>query len=307
MEREMYDYVNNKPWNAGEYGERKNGAVTDSLVYIFDGAWRKATKYEALWGLCDESQNGNSYDGEHICSDGEWKEKALVTGSLWNMNPERFYQVQTPEVVECTGGDPGAMDDYGASCFQNTEGWWFAYDDTEENPGTEASFTPIDRNSDGSWKLIMADMSDGTIIPGGNLVDGEGLRVTISTAGGASDSPAIGGIGFYWTKSKSAIDISSHGGFCLDYSLSGAPMYVELGWNTDLYGFDIWRAPLSETNGKIPWSAFSQSGWDRNHSTTIATATENVVRLNIVLQNGNINEWTSEFTIHSLGWLDECD
>ena len=127
-EREMYDYVNNKSWNAGEYGERKNGAVTDTLVYIFDGAWRKATKYEALWGLCDESQNGNSYDGEHVCSDGEWKEKAIVAGSLWNMNPERFYQVQTPEVVECTGGDPGAMDDYGASCFQNTEGWWFAYD-----------------------------------------------------------------------------------------------------------------------------------------------------------------------------------
>ena len=87
-------------------------------------------------------------------------------------------------------------------------------------------------------------------------------------------------------------------------------MYVELEWNTDVYGFDIWRAPLSETNGKtlkIPWSAFSQSGWDKKHSTTIATATENVVRLNIVLQNGNINEWTSEFTIHSLGWLDECD
>lgn len=310
-EREMYDYVNNKPWNAGEYGERKNGAVTDTLVYIFDGAWRKATKYEALWGLCDESQNGNSYDGEHICSDGEWKEKALVTGSLWNMNPERFYQVQTPEVVECTGGDPGAMDDNGAACFQNTEGWWFAYDGTEANPGTEVGFTPISQNpEDGSWKLIMADMSDGSIIPGGNLVDGQGLRVTISTAGGASDSPAIGGIGFYWTKSKSAIDISSHEGFCLDYSLSGAPMYVELGWNTDVYGFDTWRAPLSETNGKtlkIPWSAFSQSGWDKKHSTTIATATENVVRLNIVLQNGNINEWTSEFTIHSLGWLDECD
>ena len=141
---------------------------------------------------------------------------SMAAGSLWNMDVDA-YQVQVPETVACdkTG------DDYGAACYQSTGGWWFAYvGDTKD--GQEMSFDPIDFNTDGTYKLITTDETDGSIIPGGNLIEGAGLQVTMSAAGGASSTPAIAGIGFNWTKAETPIDISAHTGYCVVYSWTGS-------------------------------------------------------------------------------------
>ena len=312
-EREMYDYVNNRPWSAGEYGERKNGTVTNTLVYIFDGTWRKATPQEAQWGICDSDAEGTVTEGNlYVCHNGVWEDYHYTqTGlSLWSMNSSLVYQVQTPEVVECTGGDPGAMDDYGAYCFQHTGGWWEVYDNSEEFDGVSSSVTPASRNVDGSWELITTDETDGSIIPGGNLQEGVGLHVNLTATGVDASTPGMIGIGFSWTKAETAINIAAHGGFCLTYSLVGASMLIELGWNESNYGFDTWYAELPEATGytvPIPWSNFNRDGWDKSHNTTISTATGNTTSLKFILKNGTNRAVTSEFTIQSLGWLDECD
>ena len=58
---------------------------------------------------------------------------AFAGGSLFDITWDKSlsWQVQTPEVVQCTGGAPGEMEDYGDACFKSTAGWWFAYDATD--------------------------------------------------------------------------------------------------------------------------------------------------------------------------------
>ena len=127
---------------------------------------------------------------------------SFAQGTLWNMTVDA-YQVQVPETRICdkTG------EDYGAACYESTGGWWFAYVG-DEDKGQVMTFSPIDHNDDGTYKLITTDPLDGSIIPGGNLIEGAGLQVTMSAAGGASSTPAIAGIGFNWTKAETPIDIS---------------------------------------------------------------------------------------------------
>jgi hypothetical protein len=87
-------------------------------------------------------------------------------------------------------------------------------------------------------------------------------------------------------------------------------MQMEMGWNRTTYGEDTWYVELIEGTHKmsLPWSAFRKIGWDKDHNTTtINTAAENAVRLNFRLINYNTTAMTSTFTLHSLGWLSECN
>ncbi|MBR2089771.1 MAG: hypothetical protein IJ905_05280, partial [Fibrobacter sp.] len=209
---------------------------------------------------------------------------SMATGSLWNMNVDA-YQVQVPETVACdkTG------DDYGAACYQSTGGWWFAYvGDTKD--GQEMSFEPIDYNTDGTYKLITTDETDGSIIPGGNLIENVGLQVTMSAAGGASSTPAIAGIGFNWTKAETPIDISANNGYCIVYSWTGSQaLQMELGWDEAANGYDSWYTSMPETKGStssldLPWAKFKQDGWDKAKQ-PITVAQTKAVSLKIRLKN----------------------
>ena len=231
---------------------------------------------------------------------------SMAAGSLWNMDVDA-YQVQVPETIACdkTG------DDYGAACYQSTGGWWFAYvGDTKD--GQVMSFDPIDTNPDGTYKLITTDETDGSIIPGGNLVEGVGLQVTMSAAGGASSTPAIAGIGFNWTKAETPIDISAHTGYCVVYSWTGSQaLQMELGWDEAANGYDSWYTSMPATTGSatssldLPWAKFKQDGWDKAKQ-PITVAQTKAVSLKIRLKNSTAAEVKGTLTIAELGWSGEC-
>ena len=229
---------------------------------------------------------------------------SMAAGSLWNMDVDA-YQVQVPETVVCdkTG------DDYGAACYQSTGGWWFAYvGDTKD--GQVMSFDPIDTNPDGTYKLITTDETDGSIIPGGNLVEGVGLQVTMSAAGGASSTPAIAGIGFNWTKAETPIDISAHTGYCVVYSWTGSQaLQMELGWDDTKHpDYDTWYAilPPGSKNLDLPWSKFKKDGYAKKDPTTIEDATTKAVSMKIRIKNPNSAEVSGTLTLSELGKAGEC-
>ena len=233
----------------------------------------------------------------------------FAAGSLWSISEGKnySYQVQTPEVVQCTGGDPNSMDDYGAACYQSTGGWWFAYDATKDLAGTTASVTPADKNTDGTWKLITTDETDGSILPGGNLDATKGIWATMSTTGVDASTPGVVGLGFNWTKAETAINITSNGGFCIAYSSNGSTVQMELGWNASTYGDDTWFFELPDGANAItiPWSMFDQEAWDTKHSTTVADATDNSISIKFRIKNGSTTPMQNTFAIQELGWQAE--
>ena len=225
---------------------------------------------------------------------------SMATGSLWNVNVDA-YQVQVPETVDCdkTG------DDYGAACYQSTGGWWFAYVGDEKH-GQTMSFDPIEKIDDGIYKLILYDeWYDG------NLIEGVGLWVTMSAAGGDSSTPAIAGIGFNWTKAETPIDISTHDGYCIEYSWTGSQaLQMELGWDEKANGNDSWYAELPATPDSnsildLPWEKFMQDGWDEAKK-AIDIALTQAVSLKIRLKNSTAAEVKGSLTIVELGWVGEC-
>ena len=233
---------------------------------------------------------------------------SFAAGTLWNMNVDA-YQVQVPEAIAC---DKSA--DYGKLCYETTGGWWFAYaGDTKD--GEVVSFDPITTNPDGTYKLITTNEEDGTIIPNGNLIEGTGLQVTMTTSGGASAAPAIAGIGFNWTKAETAIDISSHTGYCITYNWTGTdPLQMELGWNETSYGYDTWYATLPSGSNTLsflfssttPANGFKKDGWDKDNANPIATALSSAVSLKIRLKNSAAAPSSGTLTISDLGWAGEC-
>lgn len=225
---------------------------------------------------------------------------SFAQGTLWNMTVTA-YQVQVPETIICDKNG----EDYGAACFESTGGWWFAYVG-DDDKGQVMSFSPIDHNDDGTYKLITTDESDGSIIPNGNLIEGAGLQVTMSAAGGASSTPAIAGIGFNWTKAETPIDRSDKAGYCIAYSWTGSQaLQLELGWNEDAYGFDTWFTALAPSTTPtaldLPWSMFKQEGWDKAKQPITVAQTE-AVSVKIRLKNAAAAEIKGTLTIYDFGY-----
>jgi hypothetical protein len=232
-----------------------------------------------------------------------------IDGSLWSMDASVAYQVQTPEVVQCTGGHPMDLEDYGAECFATTGGWWFAFDASPYLPGTSVTFDPINDSDPNNPQLITTDYMTGDIADGSNLVENHGLQIKIMATGVSAEMPALGGIGFNWTKNEEPIDISNKNGFCLAYFWDGdIPMRMELSWNTMDYGDDTFykELPAGIHVIDIPWSAFAKNGWDKMHSTTIATAIEYSLGIRFQLMNYTNQELGGTFRLATLGWYGEC-
>lgn len=244
---------------------------------------------------------------------------AFAGGSLFDITWEKdmSWQVQTPEVVACTGGAPGEMTDYGQACFESTAGWWFAYDATKswddesqsmKPNGTVANVQPSTTNPDGTWKLITTDETEGGMLAGGNLDPDKGIWAELSATGVSTSVPGVTGIGFNWKKDESYISITDKGGFCLAYSYSGnGVIQMELGWPDNTYGYDTWYLELPDGSNAITvgWNDFQQDEWDDKHSTTVQTATDYAVSLKFRLKNGTTSPQTVTFGLTQLGWQAE--
>lgn len=231
-------------------------------------------------------------------------------GSLWNLDPNVAYQVQTPEVVACTNGAPFAMDDYGADCFMSTGGWWWA--SSAFIPKTKTSIMPATYDSYGYTELITTDPYDGSIIDNGNYVPGKGLRVALGAAGASSTEPGIVHIGFNWKKSDEPLDISAHGGFCVAYSWASTkattPISLFIGWDSYENGDDnyYYNLPAGTHVVNIPWSKFYKDGWDTNQKLTAKEAAQISTSVMFRLSSFSTEAVSGTFHLASLGWYGEC-
>jgi len=121
--------------------------------------------------------------------------------------------------------------------------------------------------------------------------------------------PAIAGIGFNWTKAETAIDISAHPGYCINYTWTGTTaLQMELGWDEAANGYDTWFVSLPSPGSALdfPWASFKQDGWDKAKQ-PLTTATTQAVSLKIRLKNATAAEVKGTLTIAELGWVGECD
>lgn len=235
-------------------------------------------------------------------------------GSLWDIttSSDYLYNVITPGLYDCTGGDPRAMEDYGNSCFETNGGWWFAYDYTVSLPGTSANVSPANTTPNGLWKLILIDYTDGSILPNGNLIEGKGFQVSLS-ATGAEDSPGatpgIVGIGFNWMRDESPIDLSLQNGFCIAYSWDGdIPLHLKLSWEYS-YGDDWYYKEL--TPGamvlNIRWQDFKKQGWNAGENAgKLQDAINESTGIRFELENHTNTEKSGTFRLSTLGWYGEC-
>lgn len=96
LEKDTYDYTNNKDWAAGVDGEIKNGSVTDS-IYVFDAtAWRVANNAEKVLGGCVSAiqdsvgKSGNTY---YICKPRSWTVATEIQYDTYKQDCLEFGQI----------------------------------------------------------------------------------------------------------------------------------------------------------------------------------------------------------------------
>lgn len=194
---------------------------------------------------------------------------------LWSLDETEapMYEVQVPAVVDGSCGGPSAC-----------AGWWFGY-------GAEGG-TWDPKNADATGSLMTTDTADGSLIPNGNLVEGEGLYINLHTiAATATDKPSIAGLGFNYAKPEGPVNIEAFGGYIITYKSTGE-LHLELGWDEATYNYDTWYAILDAapayTTANLPWAAFDKDAWGTGtKNQPIATATTMAYSMKIRLKNGS--------------------
>ena len=96
LEKDTYDFTNNKDWSAGVDGEIKEGSVTDS-EYVYDAtAWRVADEIEKVLGGCVVAiadslvKVGSTY---YICSPRKWVVATELQYDTYKQSCAEFGQI----------------------------------------------------------------------------------------------------------------------------------------------------------------------------------------------------------------------
>ena len=192
--------------------------------------------------------------------------------------------------------------------YVESGGYWFSYDDQKEKdddgPGASSTnFPPSDTTKDvvGPW---ISD-NDGTI------------NVTY-TLGVTSYKYPFAGIGFNWTAPESkGMDLTSKGGLCVEYTLSGAvPVDAEIKLPNNASGVSIdgnnafkfrMKAQASMTKVPMAFSSFKQaSGWGVAMTNADALAKSTGIKFKGSATGPLTAAKTGNLVIKSIGWQDEC-
>jgi len=232
---------------------------------------------------------------------------AFAQGSLWGPSTTDFpsLQVRNDDVIACWAANP-PDENYASKCYSESGGWWFGY--TNNKTAQEkvevklgSSYTAF---ADG---VSLTDATDGTSL----ITDALDVKLAVTT----DENYPGAGIGFNhkqdgtrWNGGTKTLDISSHPGYCLTYTLDGDPMEFVLGWDesgTDDARNDVWKAPIQPTSSKatlnLSWDKFSQQGYAKP-PWAISVAKEEAVSVKI-RYNG---EGAGTFKLYQLGWSGEC-
>jgi len=239
---------------------------------------------------------------------------AFAGGSLWQVSEDfPSLQVRTDNVVDCWAANP-PDEDYQSPCYEKAGGWWFGY--VNHDDGSQPEKVEVKLNGDFvnfGPGTALADKDDGSFFI-------ENALEVKATTMDASDDPGAG-IGFNhkqenagdrWDGSATnTVNISSKGGYCITYTLTGDAMEFVLGWDESGSGnarWDAWYAPIQPASSKtvldLTWSKFKQDAWSKPNNFPISKAQNEAVSVKI-RYNGKDKEGT--FSLYQLGWAGECD
>ena len=201
------------------------------------------------------------------------------------------YQVQVPELADGTCGG-----------LSSCGGAWWLYD------LYGGSVTPnIIAGTDTTLRML--DTSSGALLINGNLTTAGLFVHLVAPAAQNSYSPGMAGIGFYFKKDQSAIDISAHGGYVITYTTT-LPVQLELGWDEATYQYDTWYAtlPVSTTAKTVyaPWTLFKKDGYLNGSvigNQPLTTAETKAVAFKIRLKNTTATADSADFVLQSLSWI----
>jgi len=238
---------------------------------------------------------------------------ASAAGSLWGPSTDNFpsLQVKVPSADACWQQHPTPSEDN--PCYNSTAGWWFGY---SSNGGT------VKVRKNGSYMDFGEGVSITESSDGSSLIDEDGMYIkfTAPTAA-ASNKPSIGGIGFQYNKPEGEQNITSWGGYCITYDLSGSSLQFELGWDEAGDRYDTWYATLTAGSNKtvdLDWAKapqtsktagdFKKDDWDTGiNNQPISTATGQAWSVKIRLKNGSTTAATNaDFVLRQLGKKGEC-
>jgi len=238
---------------------------------------------------------------------------ASAAGSLWGPNSDDFpsLQVKVPSADACWVANPTPSETN--PCYNSTAGWWFGY---ATNGGT------VQVKKNGTYEAFGEGVSITDPTDGSSLIDADGMYVKFTApAAAASNEPSIGGIGFQYNKPEGPQNITSWGGYCIEYDLSGGSLQFELGWDESGNRYDTWYATLTTGSGKVvdldwaknPQTAaaagdFKKDNWAEGTGVQpITTATNQAWSVKIRLKNGSTSAAASaEFVLKQLGKKGEC-
>ena len=103
LEKDTYDYSNNRAWLAGTDGEIKRGSLTDS-VYVYDAtAWRTADDIESVLGGCvtaiadSVGKIGPIY---YICKSNQWVEASAIEYDTYRWSADKDGQIKKGNVTD---------------------------------------------------------------------------------------------------------------------------------------------------------------------------------------------------------------
>lgn len=236
-----------------------------------------------------------------------------AAGSLWGPDKVKFpsFQVQVP-CVTSNGATTDITGD-GVTDYLDCAGWWFGYN-YGPTPGT---YGPV--GADG--KLRLNDPTTGDAWPDGALASGTSMDITLTAPAGKDSDPNGAGVGFNFKNPEGPEDITSFGGYCLVYSLTGDALKLEIGWNEAVIKYDTWTAPVpvaaTSTVLNLPWSpatgsttagSFTKIGYAKN-AAEIKTITEAVAEswsMKIKLENKTATPKSSTLKLMQVGKAGEC-
>jgi len=241
---------------------------------------------------------------------------ASAAGSLWGPDADDFpsLQVKVPTADACWTENP--THEEGNPCYETTGGWLFGYVDK----GGVVTARINEEYKNFGEGVTISDNSDGS-----SLIDRDGLRVKFTTIAAASSSaPSIAGIGFNYNKPEGAENITSFGGYCITYTLSGKDLQFELGWDEMKSAggrYDTWYATLKPGENKVvdikwenPPKTTGQTSGDFKKDNyaegamaqPITTAIQQAWSVKIRLKNGTASPTSADFVLHQLGKPTEC-
>ncbi len=294
IERDTYDYENNRPWGAGDAGEIRNGSLSNT-AYVYADGWREATPFE---------KDTYDYENNRPWSAGErWeRRKGSITGDEYLYYDNGWLKAGYYSDGLCFAGDMWG------GCYETQ----LIMDFGDESQSSYWWTSKHDYGADVSWPVFKGDgYSDESWSSVVNYCGG--ICGEIWLQGFGIGDPTFFTLGFNLFADERATDVSSWEGLCVVYS-SDEEMSLELSQG---FGIDIsirYALPAVSLPSGInvikdfAWSEFRMPKWAIGQVTEISgeDAAKRLVSIQINLMNQGESFLRNQFNIKAIGRKGTC-